>query len=150
MNLLAPDAPELRLPSLEVVDFDLDLVGVITTMYCLLDGTERAVGLAAPQMGVMRRVVVYDLGDGEERGVMVNPTVFSRSKKSRTVTEGCLSFPGMYWQVRRALSVTTTYQDRWGREHIKVWHGLGAQMVQHELDHLDGILLPDIAICQVR
>lgn len=147
MKLVDGDALILTEPSWEVTEFDSEFAKIIAEMFLTLDDSG-GVALAAPQVGIPLRVVVYALPDGS-RGHMVNPKIVSRSKKTRAVTEGCLSFPGMYWRVRRYLSVGTTHQDRFGSVHARTWHGLGAQMVQHELDHLDGILLPSKALRQV-
>lgn len=148
-QLLPRTAPVLRQVAQRVEEFDSDLSALIAEMFCFLDGVEGAVALAAPQIGVSKRVVVYDLHDGKHRGVMVNPIITSHSENARPVTEGCLSFPGQAWRVRRWMRVGTTHFDRFGHVHVKDWHFLGAQMVQHELEHLDGILLPDVAIRRV-
>jgi peptide deformylase len=151
-QLVGPLNPALRTKAAMVVDYDAQLADLIAEMFEVLDSVDGAVALAAPQIGAMQRVVVYSLPFGkiDNRGHMVNPTITRASAKKRLVTEGCLSFPDEFWRVRRAVSCTTAYVDRFGYAKVKEWHGLGAQMVQHELGHLDGVLLPDVAVARVR
>ncbi len=105
------------------------------------------VGLAAPQIGMLRRVVVIDTTPDEEVGVfveMINPEIIAR-EGSQTGTEGCLSVPGKYGIVERPMKVTARYQDRKGRFHEITGEGLTARAICHEVDHLDGILYIDVA-----
>lgn len=146
---MPPDDPALRMIADYVVDFEaMFLVELISEMYEVLDSIPQAVALAAPQIGTPLRVVVYDL-NSDDRGVLINPRITARSHKTRTVTEGCLTYPDEFWRVRRSPSVVAEWQDRFGRQHEGSWYGLGAQMVQHELDHLEGRLIPDYAIRKV-
>lgn len=140
MRLLAGDDPRLRQVSADVVLFDADLAHLLAQMYVGLDTHKGAIALAAPQVGVFQRVIVYSMADGR-RGHLVNPTFHSISNKKRRGREGCLSFPGKVWSVPRAVSVTVNALDRYGASKIVIGHGLMAQMLQHEIDHLDGILL---------
>ncbi len=100
------------------------------------------VGLAAPQIGVSKRVVVVDVGEGLIE--LVNPEISERQGED-TDSEGCLSIPGVYGEVSRAARVVVKALDRNG-EVIKVeGTGLLARALQHEIDHLDGILFVDKA-----
>jgi len=111
---------------------------MLATMYHA-DG----VGLAAPQIGVSRRVIVGDVGDGPLG--LVNPEIVRRSEERETAFEGCLSIPDLMGEVARHKSVYVTGLDRRGR---KVWveaEGFLARAIQHEIDHLDGILILDRA-----
>jgi len=136
------DGSDLRLQkvSADVVSFDHALSQLLAEMYDTLDSKKGAIGLAAPQVGVLQRVIVFSMTDGR-RGHLINPTWRSISSKKRTGLEGCLSFPGKHWKVRRAVSVTVNAFDRYGVVKIVTGHGLMSQMLQHEIDHLDGILL---------
>jgi peptide deformylase len=105
------------------------------------------VGLAAPQVGVMLRVFAYDVpldDEGEERetGVLVNPEIIRREGE-QTGPEGCLSFPGLYYDCTRALEVTVDAQDVTGKRLRVDGEGMLARVFQHEIDHLDGVLFID-------
>ena len=99
------------------------------------------VGLAAPQIGVSLRVVVIQLPD-EEPFALVNPEIVKRSGE-REVVEGCLSVPGYAGDIRRSVSVTVKGWDRWGKSVRIKATGLQAQALEHELDHLNGVLFVD-------
>lgn len=114
----------------------------------LLDGmaeamyAARGVGLAAPQVGVSRRIVVVDVGDGLVE--LINPEIVHSSGEA-TAFEGCLSVPGFIGEVTRAAEVRVTGLDRNGRRIWVEGEGLLARALQHELDHLDGVLFLDRA-----
>jgi len=99
------------------------------------------VGLAAPQVGVSLRVVVLQM-PGEEPITIVNPQMVKRSGE-REVIEGCLSVPGYYGEIKRSVSVTVKGWDRQGKAIRIKATGLLAQALEHELDHLNGILYID-------
>lgn len=101
------------------------------------------IGLAAPQIGVTKRVTVIDVSDPEQPGgelhVLINPEIL---ETSGTITweEGCLSFPGLYQEVERSDKVTVRATDRNGERYELEAEGVLAVAIQHEVDHLDGIL----------
>jgi len=99
------------------------------------------VGLAAPQIGDARRIFVAELD--EQVYVFVNPEIVHVSSEMETGDEGCLSLPGYVGEVERHLRVTVRGLDRRRRPHTVVAEGLLARCVQHEIDHLDGILYTD-------
>ena len=100
------------------------------------------VGLAAPQVGVPLRVVVIGI-PGEEVITLINPEIVKRSGE-RTVTEGCLSVPGYWAEVNRSVSVTAKGRDLQGRQvRIKAKDDLLAQALEHEMDHINGVLYVD-------
>jgi peptide deformylase len=103
------------------------------------------IGLAAPQVGVSERLVVLDVADGEERRpmVLVNPEILWRSDERTTAEEGCLSLPGHFADVTRPLAVKVRHLTEQGEERLLEAEGLLARCVQHELDHLDGVLFVD-------
>jgi len=99
------------------------------------------VGLAAPQFGVSLRVVVIQMPD-EEPIAIINPEIIKRAGE-REVVEGCLSVPGYVGEIKRSVSVTVKGQDRQGKAIRIKATGLMAQALEHELDHLNGILYVD-------
>ena len=107
------------------------------TMYAA-DG----VGLAAPQIGILRRYCIVDVGDGIIE--LINPVVL-KCEGEQTGDEGCLSVPGRYESVTRPMKVTVRAQDRNGKNFKITGEGLKARALCHEIDHLDGILYIDKA-----
>ena len=105
------------------------------------------VGLAAPQVGVLRRIVVIEVEEGKPI-VLINPKIIAYSGKQEEA-EGCLSNPGSYSIVRRPASVTVRATDRDGREFELTGHELLARAICHECDHLDGKIYTDIEIRKV-
>jgi peptide deformylase len=103
---------------------------------------EEGAGLAAPQVGVLRRVVVVDVEDGYFE--FINP-VITAQKGEQSGWEGCLSVRGKSGIVSRPMKVTLAYQDRTGEKHVLKAKGFFARAICHELDHLDGILYIDKA-----
>ena len=134
----APVLKEICAP-VERVDAKLkDLLdNMAETMY-----EANGIGIAAPQVGEAVRMVVIDIGDGLIE--LVNPKITFR-EGSETDSEGCLSVPGIFGEVERASKVKVEFLDRRGkRKHITA-KGLLARCIQHELDHLEGVLFIDVA-----
>lgn len=106
---------------------------------------EGGVGLAAPQVGISRCIAVLnpnpDIGDTLIK--MINPRIISFSDDTEPLEEGCLSIPGIRGNVIRPASIEVLYQDIEGREHRMKADGLVARIIQHEIDHLNGILFVD-------
>lgn len=100
------------------------------------------VGIAAPQVGILKRVIVIDLYDGEEPLQLVNPKII-KAKGKQEVEEGCLSFPNEYAKMVRPKEVTVEALDRDGKKVIITGKDLLAQALAHEIDHLNGILFVD-------
>jgi peptide deformylase len=101
----------------------------------------RGAGLAGPQVGVMQRIFVWEVGD--RHGVVVNPRIVRRSDETFTDEEGCLSIPGLYYPVERSYEVTVEGLDLNGDEMSLTGRELLARCLQHEIDHLDGVLFID-------
>jgi peptide deformylase len=135
-----PD-PALRLKAHEVTDFDDDLRRLIERMEHLMVDAQ-GVGLAATQVGVLRRLFVFDPNEEGPR-VVVNPRIADLSKSREIDEEGCLSLQGVRVPVERATTVTLEGQDENGDPVSWELEGLSARVVQHELDHLDGVLIID-------
>ncbi len=114
------------------------LEDMVETMY-----EAKGVGLAAPQVGVARRIIVIDAGDNQLLQ-LINPRILRESGTSTDI-EGCLSIPGIYGEVDRAEQVTVTARDPEGREISLELEGLLARILQHEIDHLNGTLFIDRA-----
>ena len=142
--LTAPD-PRLKKKSLPVETVD---AGVRQLMDDMLETMYDApgIGLAAPQVGVLKRVIVLDI-DREDTKTgplfMANPEIVEASDEDLSYEEGCLSVPDHYSDVVRPARVTVRYLDRDGKTQELACEGLLATCVQHEIDHLDGVLFID-------
>ncbi len=138
--------PALRRPAKEVAKVDGDIEALVEDMLETMYHAS-GIGLAAPQVGVSKRVLVIDLGEADEDGVgalaLVNPRVVEAARNTAREPEGCLSIPGMEEVVERPESVTVEALDHQGRPVVLTASGLLSRAVQHEIDHLDGILFID-------
>tara|TARA_B100000965_G_scaffold176920_1_gene147581 strand:+ start:51 stop:572 length:522 start_codon:yes stop_codon:yes gene_type:complete len=104
------------------------------------------IGLAAIQVGILKRLVVIDISKGEEEKkpiFLINPKIIHRSKKTSVYEEGCLSLPGQFAEIERPAECTLKYIDYDGKEKELKADGLLATCIQHEVDHLNGILFID-------
>ncbi|TDY57810.1 peptide deformylase [Bacillus subtilis] len=131
-------AEVLETPAETVTVFDKKLKKLLDDMYDTMlemDG----VGLATPQIGILKRAAVVDIGDDRGRIDLVNPEILEKSGE-QTGIEGCLSFPGVYGDVTRADYVKVRAFNRQGKPFILEARGFLARAVQHEMDHLDGVL----------
>ncbi len=145
-----PD-PALRLHAAEVEAFDDDLRRLSERMLRLM--TEASgIGLAATQVGVLRRLFVCRLGeeDAEDLRAFVNPVVSSAGEERETEEEGCLSLQGVLLPVERPARLTLEARDLSGEPVQVELEGLDARVVQHELDHLDGVLILDRTTDEAR
>lgn len=131
----------LRQRCAEVVDFDQKLWTLLDDMKDTVKKEEGA-GLAAPQVGVLRRVVVVDVPEGYFE--FINPVILSQ-KGEQSGWEGCLSVRGKSGIVSRPMKVKISYQDRNGEKYLLQAKGFFARAICHELDHLDGVLYIDRA-----
>ena len=140
------EAPDRRLTTrsapVERIDADFLrlLEDMLETMYAA-----PGIGLAAPQIGVPRRAFVVDVGHEGERAPMfvINPAIVGHSETTNVAEEGCLSLPKQFGDVSRFDQVRMRYLDREGRAQEIAAEGLLARCLQHEIDHLDGILFVD-------
>lgn len=132
----------LRQRCFEVEAFDEKLWTLLDDMKDTVK-KERGAGLAAPQVGVLRRVVVVDVDEGYFE--FINPVLLIQ-KGSQTGWEGCLSVRGQSGVVTRPSRVTLSYQDRFGEKHVLKAKDFFARAICHELDHLDGVLYIDKAV----
>jgi peptide deformylase len=143
-----PD-PRLRQISVAVETFDAELQTLIDDMFETMYAAP-GIGLAAIQVGVPKRLLVIDLQerDGEEPGtkhpmVFINPEFSDPSDELKVYNEGCLSIPDQYAEVERPATIRATWQDREGVRHDEVIDGLLATCLQHEMDHLNGVVFTD-------
>jgi peptide deformylase len=135
-----PD-PVLRQKAKRVRTIDNSVKKLIKDMTETMRADPGRVGLAAPQVGISLRVIVIGIPD-EEDIVLINPEIVRRSGE-RSVTEGCLSVPGYYGEIKRAESVTAKGRDPTGKEIRIKGNGLLAQALEHEIDHLNGVIYID-------
>ena len=142
-NIVTLEDPILRKTSRKVEKFDKRLWDLLDDMKDTLYNANGA-GLAAVQVGILRRVVVIDVGDGYIE--LVNPEITERSEETQEETEGCLSIPGEYGITVRPQWVKVKAQNREGKWVVYKGEGLKARCFCHELDHLDGILYIDNAV----
>jgi peptide deformylase len=108
------------------------------------------VGLAAPQLGISQRVLVYRVGQDAPVIALVNPEVDWTGEESEQMEEGCLSIPGIQLDVDRPVHVRVRAHDEQGGERTVEASGLEARVIQHEIDHLDGVLILDRASREAR
>jgi peptide deformylase len=138
-----PD-PALRMQALEVDEVDEAVADLVERMTRLMQEA-RGVGLAAPQVGVLRRILVYQTDDDEPVVALVNPRLVGSSEELESVDEGCLSLGAatVVVPVERPVGVTVEATTPDGETVTVEAEGLEARVIQHELDHLDGVLILD-------
>ncbi len=134
--------PVLRASALPVDRFDETLRAEIERMGELM-GDALGIGLAATQIGVLHRVLVYRADPEEELTVLVNPVLEWSSEETETASEGCLSIPFVHVDVERPAEVRVRARDGYGGDLEVQGSGLTARVIQHEMDHLDGVLMID-------
>jgi peptide deformylase len=137
----------LRTAADPVTSFDAELRGLVADLMDTLLGAPGRAGVAAPQIGVPARVFVYLAG--ERRGHLVNPTI-EVSGEVQNIDEGCLSLPGLWFPTPRATQAVARGFDQHGELLTIAGTGLLAQTLQHETDHLDGVLYVDKLTGQTR
>lgn len=134
--------PSLRKKALPFEDFsavELIVENMLSVMYA-----NSGIGLAANQVGLLKRIFVMDLSEHKTNPrVIINPEIIQLSDKKQTLDEGCLSLPGLWHKVTRPSSVILRYLDIKQKVQEEEFLGLASTCVQHEIDHLDAILFPD-------
>lgn len=142
-NIVIDGDPILRKVSRPVEKFDEKLWELLDDMEdTMLDAD--GVGIAGPQVGILRRVALVNVRDEDDTIELINPKIISK-KGEQTGTEGCLSFPNKWGTVTRAMEVTVEAQNRKGTWFRLTATELKARAIQHELDHLDGVCFVDVA-----
>lgn len=142
-NIVKDGDPILRKVCRPVEKFDDRLAALLEDMADTMHAAD-GVGIAGPQVGMMRRLCVVDCYDGEGVIELVNPEIISASGE-QTGSEGCLSFPGKWGTVIRPMNVTVRAQDRNGNWFEISGEGLKARAFCHEIDHLNGVCFVDLA-----
>ncbi len=144
LEVLLYGSPQLRRKSEEITVFDDDLRRLARRMEtCMIE--ERGIGLAAPQVGVHRRMLIAEnqRSGGPSILCLVNPEVVETSQEKDKYQEGCLSLPEVFADVMRPVRVRVRYQDLDGREQEIEDDDILARILQHEIDHLEGVLFVD-------
>lgn len=134
--------PVLKTKAMAITRFDEELRDEVTRMGRLMDDA-LGIGLAAPQVGISHRLLVYRVVQGGPLGVLVNPEIEWSSKDDEWMEEGCLSLPAVHVEVERPVHVRVRARDQFGEELTVEASGLEARVIQHEMDHLDGVLILD-------
>lgn len=134
--------PVLREKAKEVKSITPNIIKLLDNMADTLYDAN-GVGLAAPQIGISKRVVVIDAGEGLIE--LINPEIIEYSDETEVQAEGCLSIPGAQGEVERYYKVTVRAMDRQGKTFEISGEGLLARALQHEIDHLHGVLYIDRA-----
>lgn len=132
----------LRAPTERIKSFDSGLALLVDAMFTTMEEAD-GVGLAAPQVGVSKRLFVVDTRNEGERYAFINPEIIETSMELSSYEEGCLSVPGIYHDVVRAKDVTIQAQDVEGKVFTIKATGLLSRVIQHEYDHLEGKLFVD-------
>ncbi len=133
--------PVLKRETAEVTEVNGKFVKVLDMMFDTMYDAP-GIGLAAPQVGIEQRFFVYDIGDGDGPNVLINPRVVE-SEGEWAYEEGCLSIPGLAFEIVRPKIVTVQANDLDGNEIVIEGDELLGRCFQHEIDHLDGVLMFD-------
>ena len=142
--IVAPDPRLLKISKpVNNIDKNINILleDMLETMY-----KNNGIGLAAPQIGVLKRLIVMDCSDKNTKAKpikFINPEILNFSSELNEFEEGCLSLPTQYAKVERPKSIDVQYKDENGRMVKKLFSGIEATCLQHEIDHLDGKLMVD-------
>src|SRR3954447_5482825 len=134
--------PVLKTKARPIDQFDSALLEEVQRMGVLMNDA-LGIGLAATQLGVPHRVLVYRVEQDSPVNALINPEIEWKSKDTETLEEGCLSLPGVHVDVERPIHVRVRGQDESGEALLIEASGLEPRVIQHELDHLDGVLILD-------
>ena len=141
--------PVLRTRARPVERFDDELATEVERMGLLMSDA-LGVGLAATQVGILHRLLVYRVGPDGPVAALANPEIEWRGKETEALEEGCLSLPGVHLDVERPIHVRVRGRDQTGEPVLVEASGLEARVIQHEIDHLDGVLILDRASREAR
>lgn len=135
----------LRQPAKRVAKVDAEIKQIIREMLQTMYSAD-GIGLAAPQVAIPKQIIVVDCQPDEAAAaplVLINPSITNTSRDLVTTQEGCLSIPGIYLDVKRPGRIEVSYKDETGRPQRLTADGLLACCIQHEIDHLEGVLFVD-------
>jgi len=142
----AEDLEILKAPCTEIISSNLDLAHLIQRMHATVtDENSKGVGIAAPQIGINRQVILVQRVDKQDRPFefYINPKIIWQSEILREADEGCLSIPDVYKAVKRSLVITIEYQNLENDSFSETLEGFVSVIFQHEIDHLNGVLFTD-------
>lgn len=140
--LMGADHPMLRTKTKRVIAVTKSVRTLLKDMQATMKHAD-GVGLAAPQVGESLRICIATIE--RKPTAMINPVITAHSREKELDQEGCLSLPGVWVQVPRAVTITLTYTDTKGKKQERKLSHFSARVVQHEVDHLDGVLIVDYA-----
>ena len=140
MKIYTDNAPCLRRKSKRVSHITSELRDFCIEL-CKTMREAKGIGISAPQVGVNKRIVVVD--DGGRNWILINPEILSKDANLVTINEGCLSVPGVYEDIARPDKVMVRYRDINGKPDVTTVSGLKSRILQHEIDHLDGVIFTD-------
>lgn len=147
LNIVTVPNPVLKQRAKEVAKIDAKTVKIVDEMLATLeDNPRKGIGLAAPQVGLSIRIIIVKSGrknDGAVTYALVNPEIIKKSPETEMEFEGCLSIPDTYGQVERSTKVVVKALNKGGKKITLRASNLFARVLQHEIDHLDGILMTD-------
>lgn len=135
----------LRQPAKRVAKVDAEIKQIVREMLQTMYSAD-GIGLAAPQVAINKQIIVVDINPNEAATpplVLINPTIVKSSRDLSVTQEGCLSIPGVYLDVKRPAEIEVTYKDESGRPQRLSATDLLACCIQHEIDHLNGVLFVD-------
>src|SRR3989339_740089 len=146
LTILEYPDPKLKQKSEEVADFGKAFQKIVDDLFETMYHDPHGIGLAAPQVGIRQRVVVIDMTANEKKQpiCLVNPVIVEKSSELCEDFEGCLSVPGVYEKVMRHKQIKVEAFDRHGKKIIFDDDTYFARCIQHEMDHIDGILFIDL------
>ena len=145
LEIITIPNPKSKKKSKAIKTFDKDLRNLVSDLYKTLYDTGNGIGLAAPQVSILKRIVVIDVKQDEKPSplTMINPKIIEKSVEKHINQEGCLSIPNYYADVKRSKVIKVEWFDEFGKKKKKKVDGLLSICIQHEIDHLDGILFID-------
>lgn len=146
--LIGEDQPVLRQKAAAVQSVTGDLRKLAKNMAATMEKA-KGLGLAAPQIAVSRRLIIVRLNSGDKSELIVpmfNPQILEFSRETEVREEGCLSLPELFLKVKRPVAIKLRFIDMRGETQILKLAGMNARVVQHEVDHLEGILITDRAL----
>ena len=145
LQIITVPNPLLKEKSEDVKEFDQNLKNTIRNMYDTLYSSGNGIGLAAPQVGIMKRIVVIDIKEKEKSNpiTFINPKIVKKSKETFVNEEGCLSIPDFFANVERHKEVEVQWLNENGDLKSANYNGLMSICIQHEIDHLNGVLFID-------
>lgn len=130
----------LRQKAKRIANIDDSLRTLCASMCATMYGN-KGIGLAAPQVGVSKRIIVVD--DNGKPLILINPEIVFYSEDKVEMEEGCLSIPGEFKFVSRPETIKVKFRDTKGKPHFNTYNGLISRIIQHEVDHLEGVLMND-------